>query len=77
MLDYSYYEMRENKRHLSSGFPQAIHILRSFCVENCSNNAKSQPNLNFYIPPCDKQWRWCWFQAIDQAQQCLSFCTPR
>ena len=34
---------------------------RSYCFENCSNNAKSQPNLNFYIfPSDDKQWRRRW-----------------
>ena len=27
---------------------------RSSCVENCSNNAKSQADLNFYILPSDK-----------------------
>lgn len=25
----------------------------SCCVENCLNNAKSQPKLNFYILPSD------------------------
>ena len=39
MRDYSHYEMRENKSHLSCGFPQAAHVIvkmpRSCCVENC------------------------------------------
>ena len=42
---------------------------RSYCFENCSNNAKSQPNLNFYILPSDdKQWRRRWLQAMGRAQ---------
>ena len=28
---------------------------RSSCVEYCSNKAKSQPNMNFYILPSGKQ----------------------
>ena len=36
----------------------------SCCVENCSNNAKSQPNLNFYILSYDKQRLRHWLQAI-------------
>ena len=41
---------------------------RSWCVENCSNNAKSQPDLNFYILPSDKQRQQRWLQAIGQAE---------
>ena len=41
---------------------------RSFCVENCSNNAKSQPELNFYILPSEKQRRQPWLQAIGRAE---------
>ena len=44
----------------------------SYCVENCSNNAKSQPNLNFIILPSDKQWCQYWLQAINEAPQCLN-----
>ena len=59
MRDCSHYEMREKKRQLSCGFPLAIYIIvkmpHSSCVENYSNNAKSQPNLNFYILPSRKQ----------------------
>ena len=29
-------------------------MANSCCVENCSNNGKSQPNLNFYILPSNK-----------------------
>ena len=43
------------------------------CVENCSNNSKSQPNLNFYIFPSGKQWRRRWLQAIGRAPQHLKF----
>ena len=50
---------------------------RSCCVKNCSNNAKSQPNMNFYILPSNKQRRERWLQAIGRAQQRLRFCTPR
>ena len=42
-------------------------------IENCSNNAKSRPKLNFYILPSDQQRRRCWLQAIGRAQQCLKF----
>ena len=42
-------------------------------IENCSNNGKSQPKLNFYILPSDQQRRRCWLQAIGWAQQCLKF----
>ena len=77
MRDCSHYEMRENKRQLSCGFPEAIHIIvkmpRSSCVENCSNNAKSQPNLNLYVLPSGKQWRRRWLKAIGRAQQRLKF----
>ena len=48
-------------------------VPRSCCVENCSNNARSQPNLNFYILPSDKQRRWRWVQAIGRVQQRLMF----
>ena len=41
---------------------------RSSCVENCSNNAKSQPNLNFYILPDDKQQHRRWLQAVGRTQ---------
>ena len=50
---------------------------RSCCVKNCSNNAKSQPNMNFYILPSNKQQRERWLQATGRAQQRLRFCTPR
>ena len=49
---------------------------RSGCVENCSNNAKSHTNLNFYVLPSDKLRRRCWLQAVGQAQQHLRLCTP-
>ena len=42
------------------------------CSEKCSNNVKSQPNLNFYIRPFEKQCRRRWLQAISRAQQRLS-----
>ena len=32
-----------------------VKIPFSSCVENCSNNAKSEPNLKFYILPSGKQ----------------------
>ena len=48
-----------------------------YCVENCSNNAKSQPNRKFSILPSDKQWCQYWLQAVNGGQQCLSFCTLR
>ena len=48
----------------------------SYCVEDCSNNEKSQVNLNFYILPSDKQRRRRWLQASGRVQQRLSFCTP-
>ena len=41
---------------------------RSCCVENCSNNAKSQPELNFYFLPSEKQRRQRWLQAIGRAE---------
>ena len=73
--------MNENKRHLSCGFHYAVHIIVkmpcSCCVENHSNNAKSQPNLNFYILLSDTQRCRRWLQAIGRAQQRLRFCTPR
>ena len=50
-----------------------VKIPRSSCVENCSNNAKSQPNLNFYVLPSGKQWRRRWLQAIGRVQQRLKF----
>ena len=50
-------------------------MLRSCCVESCSNNANSQPNLNFYILSSDKNRRRCWLQAIGRTQQCLRFYT--
>ena len=37
---------------------------RSCCVEDCSNNVKSQPDLNFYILPSDKQRCRRWLQEI-------------
>ena len=40
----------------------------SFYVENCSNNAKSQTDLNFYILPSEKQQCWHWQQAIGWAE---------
>ena len=40
----------------------------SFYVENCSNNAKSQTDLNFYILPSEKQQCWRWQQAIGWAE---------
>ena len=52
MRECSHYEMRENNRHLSCGFSETIHVIvkmpRSCCVDNCSNIAKPQPNLNFF-----------------------------
>ena len=45
------------------------------CVENCSNNAKSQPNPNFYILLSDKQRCRRWLQALCRAQHRLVFCT--
>ena len=42
-------------------------------AHSSSNNAKSQPNLNFYILTSGKQWRRCWLQAFGWAQQCLKF----
>ena len=45
----------------------------SSCVENYSNNAKSQPNLNFYILLSGKQWRRGWLQAIGRTHQRLKF----
>ena len=48
----------------------------SYCVEDCSNNEKSQVNLNFYILPSDKQRRRRWLQASGRVQQHLSFGTP-
>ena len=77
MMDCSHYELRENKRHLSCGFPWALRIIvkmpRSCCCENCSNNKKSQPNLNFCILPSDKQRCRRWLQAVCRAQQRLTF----
>ena len=77
MQGCSHYEMRENQQHLSCGFPEAVHIVvkmpRSSCVENCSKNAKSQPNLKFYILPSGKQVRLHWLQAIGRAQQRFKF----
>lgn len=32
-----------------------VKMLRSCCVKNCSNNAKSRPHLNFFILLSDKQ----------------------
>ena len=46
---------------------------RSSCVENCSNFAKSQPNLKFHILPSGKQWCRRWLQAISRAQQHFKF----
>ena len=70
-LHCSHYEMRGKKRHLSCGFPQAIHVTvkipRSCCVDNCSNNGQSQPNLNFYILPSDKQRRRAELAASNQS----------
>ena len=43
-------------------------MLLSCCIENCSNNSKSQPNLNFYILPSDKQQRRRWLQAVGRAE---------
>ena len=40
----------------------------SFYVENCSNNANSQTDLNFYILPSEKQQCWHWQQAIGWAE---------
>ena len=37
-------------------------------VENCSNNPKSQIDLNFYILPSEKQQCWHWHQAIGWAE---------
>ena len=52
MRECSHYEMRENNRHLSCGFSETVHVIvkmpRSCCVDNCSNIAKPQPNLNFF-----------------------------
>ena len=60
------------KRRLSCSFPETIHVMvkipRSYYVENYSNNANSQPNLNFYILSSDKQRRRRWLQAIDWVQ---------
>ena len=78
MRDCSYYEMRESKRHLSYGFPQAVHINSENTTQLlCSNNVKSQPNLDFYILLSDKNRRWHWLQATRREQQRLIFCTPR
>ena len=41
---------------------------RSCCVQNCSNNAKSQPDLNFYILPPEKQRRRRWLKAVGRAE---------
>ena len=42
--------MWENERHLSYGFPKAVHInSENSMYLLCSNNIKSKPNLNFYI----------------------------
>ena len=73
--------MRENKWHLILSFSiQIILIVKmpcSSCVENCSNNAKSQINLNFYgILPSGKQWRWRWLQQLVGHNSFVSFCTP-
>ena len=46
---------------------------RSSCIENYSNNAKSQPNLNFCILPSGKQWHRRWLEAIGRTQQRLKF----
>ena len=51
-------------------------MARSSCVENCSNNTKSQPNINFYILPSGKQWCRRWLQEIGRVQQCLKFLHP-
>ena len=45
----------------------------SYCVEDCSNDQKSQVNLNFYILPSDKQRCRRWLQASGRVQQHLSF----
>ena len=44
---------------------------RSCCIKKCSNNAKSQPNLNLYILPSDKQRLWRWLQAIGRVLHSL------
>ena len=38
-----------------------------------THNQRSQPNLNFYILPSDKQRRRRWLQAIGRVQQRLMF----
>ena len=56
-----------------------VKMPRSCCIENCSNNAKSQTNLVFYIPSSDKQRRQRWLPPICRAQHHLTttFYTPR
>ena len=53
-------------------YVELVKVPRSCCVENCSNNVKSQPNLNFYILLSDKNRHWCWLQAIRQTQHTAS-----
>ena len=56
-----------------------VKMPRSCCIENCSNNAKSQTNLVFYILSSDKQRRQRWLPPICRAQHHLTttFYTPR
>ena len=49
-----------------------VKMPRSCCIENCFNNAKSQPNLIFYILSSDKQRRRQWLQPIGRAQHHLT-----
>ena len=51
--------------------PTYVTLYMQNCSRNanwllCSNNVKSQPNLNFYILLSDKnrRWGWRWLQAI-------------
>ena len=64
------YSVVRNLRHIlrHTSHITGVKVSRSCCVENCSNNTKSQPDLNFYILPSEKQRRRRWLQAIVRAE---------
>ena len=49
---------------------------RSSCVKNCSNNAKLQTNLNFYILPLESNGFCVGCKQLVGHNSVLSFCTP-
>ena len=60
VINCRHYETRENKSVFLWFLwliKKEVRMPRSCCVPNCTNNAKSKPEINFYIIPKEEEWR--------------------